>query len=409
MRGSVEMNATRLLGLAALGMLAACNDGPIEPGSANAPDGVQFSREITLPRFVEALGEGPRRIEVKLHRDGLVAREVEIEEDDDRSDDEKIESRVVGIDDGGGTVALRLGGLVIDFDDATEFRAENRTALTRAEFVARVEAALADGREPPVEVKRRAPAGPQDPDDASFLARELELDDEADEPEIEINVDADNLVVNDAPPPDAWIAVLGLMIELRVSEGITELEEENDDDRGETDFEGLVTAVDLERDAFTLDDGTIVRLVAGTEIDFDADDEEELGSLQEVADAIAAGAFVEADGKGVVETVAPRVVIAIEVEFEIEDDFDDVPGGAEFKGDVQAVDLVAATFTLGGGTIVRLTDATVIDEDGDLFSLAAVAEALSGGRDVRAEGGGILEATDPRTIAARKVEFEVDD
>lgn len=405
----IGTSPVRVIGLATLGLLAACNDGPIDPGSENAPDGAQFSREITLPRLGEALGEGARRIEIKLQRDALVAREVEIEEDEDRSDDEKIESRAVAIDDAAGTIALRLGALVIDYDESTQFRAENRTALTRAEFVARVEAALADGLEPPVEVKRRPPAEPQAPDDASFLARELELDDEADEPEIEINLDGDNLVVNDAPPPDAWIAVLGLMIEIRASEGITELEEENDDDRGETDFEGLVTAVDLEANAFTLDDGTIVRLVAGTEIDFDADDDEELGSLQEVADAIAAGAFVEADGKGVLETTTPRVVIAIEVEFEIEDDFDDVPGGAEFKGDVQSADVEAGTFTLSGGTVIRLTAATVIDADGDLFTLAAVADAVAAGLEVRAEGRGIVEADDPLTIVAREVEFEVDD
>jgi hypothetical protein len=392
-----------------LGLLAACTDGPNEPGSESAPGDVQFSREITLRRLGEALGEGARRVEIKLQRDGLVAREVEIEEDEDRSDDEKIESRAVGIDGDAGTIVLQLGALVIHFDATTQFRAEDRTTLTRAEFVARVEAALADGREPPVEVKRRPPAEPQAPDDASFVARELELDDEADEAEIEINVDSDNLVVNDAPPPDAWIAVLGLMIEIRAGEGITELEEENDDDRGETDFEGFVTAVDLEGNAFTLGDGTVVRLVAGTEIDFDADHEDELGSLREVADAIAAGVFVEADGKGVIETTTPRVVIAVEVEFEIEDDLDDVPGGAEFEGTVQTVNVEAGTFTLRGGTVVRLTDATVIDDGGDLLSLAAAADAVLAGLDVRAEGRGTVETTDPRTITARTVEFEVDD
>jgi hypothetical protein len=128
-----------------------------------------------------------------------------------------------------------------------------------------------------------------------------------------------------------------------------------------------------------------------------------------VADAIAAGVFVEADGKGVIETTTPRVVIAVEVEFEIEDDLDDVPGGAEFEGTVQTVNVEAGTFTLRGGTVVRLTDATVIDDGGDLLSLAAAADAVLAGLDVRAEGRGTVETTDPRTITARTVEFEVDD
>ena len=37
------------------------------------------------------------------------------------------------------------------------------------------------------------------------------------------------------------------------------------------------------------------------------------------AAALAAGRAVEADGKGVVESTSPRVIVAIEVEFEVEE------------------------------------------------------------------------------------------
>jgi hypothetical protein len=102
------------------------------------------------------------------------------------------------------------------------------------DFITRVQDALALGQDPPVEAKRNPAASPQDPSDATFIATELELDDEADEDEIEINVDGDNFATNASPPPDAILTVLGLPIELNVSGGVTELESEVDDDDQDT-------------------------------------------------------------------------------------------------------------------------------------------------------------------------------
>jgi hypothetical protein len=310
--------STLLVGLA----VGACGDATAPVGDVGAP--VQFAQEISMAQLEEALRAGAQRVEIKLRPDGsLVAREVEVKSRDELSDREEIESRITAIDPTGGTLVLALGGLVVAFDGGTEFRSEGRANLTRDEFVARVQDALTQGREPAVEAKRPPPSAPQAPDDPTFVATRLELDDEADDPEIELNVDGDNLIANDAPPPDGWIAVLGLRIELRVTEGITELEAEDDDVRGETEFEGLVASVDIAGRRFTLRDGTVVRLVDGTRTD---DDDDGLSSLEAVAEALADGQLVEAEGKAIVETAEPRVLIAIEVEFEIEDDPDDVPG-----------------------------------------------------------------------------------
>jgi hypothetical protein len=298
---------------------AGCDRGTTATGPSPTTGPTQFSERITLPELRERLLQGPVRLEIEVLPGGLVAREVEIEDPEDLFDDEKVESRIAAIDDAVGAVTLALGGLVVTYTDATRFRDEGRD-LTRAEFVARVRAALDAGMRPPVEAKRRPAPEPQAPDDPAFVALELRLDDEADEPRIEINADGDNLVVNDAPPPDAWVAVLGLRIEIRA--GVTELEAKRAEVGGRVEFEGRVAAVNPGAGTLTLADGTVIRIVAGTEIE-DADDEDELGSLDAVAQALAAGLPVEAEGKGVLESATPRTIVAIEIEFELEDDVED--------------------------------------------------------------------------------------
>ena len=200
------------------------------------------------------------------------------------------------------------------------------------------------------------------------------------------------------------------MIELRVSEGLTELEVELPDAAGETEFEGIVQSVNLVENSFTLVGGAIVRIVEGTEIE-EADDDDELGSLVAVADALDAGLTVEAEVDGVVESTDPFTIIAIEVEFEIEEEIEDIVGEVEFEGVVQSVDLVGSSFTLVGGTVVRIVVGTEIeeeDDDDELGSLVAVAEALDAGLTVEAEVEGVVESTDPLAIIAIEVEFEVE-
>lgn len=326
---------TKVAAMGGAMLLAACSDG-VGPGA------LAFRRDITVPQFDTVLATtGMVRVEIELVPGGLVAREVEIQDADEVGEEEEIKSGVTAVSAGLGTLTLELGGLTVSFDANTNFEADDDESLTQAEFIARIEAALAAGGTPFIEAERAAPAQPQAPDDPTFLARKIELEDDEDDAEIEINVAAANLTVNDTPPPDAILRVLNLPIELRVSDGTTELESELPDQREEREFEGVVQSVDEAAGTVTLMDGTVIRIVAGTDFDDDHgdgddhegdddhlvlgalhdddDDEDELGSLAEVAAALAAGQRVEVEGKGLVETETPLVIVAAEVEFEIDD------------------------------------------------------------------------------------------
>jgi hypothetical protein len=322
--------------LAALLVLSstACSDGPAGPASG----GVQLSQDLTLEQLGSALDSGASRVEIKLVPGTLIAREVEVEGDDEDDDRESIRAHVTAISAaaGSGSLTLEIGGLEVDFDGATRFR-DDEDDLSADDFVAAVEAALAAGQQPFVRARRPAPAEAQAPDDAAFLATEIRIRDEADEPKIEMLVDGDNLQVNDTPPPDAFLTVLGVAIEIRASTGETEIEGDvNDDD--ESEFEDLVTAVDVAAGSVTLANGTVVLVVAETRIEQDDDDgeedEESLGSLESVAAALAAGLPVEVEGEGTVQGTDPLTIVAREIEFEVEDDDDgDDDGDDDDDGD----------------------------------------------------------------------------
>jgi predicted RNA-binding protein len=167
------------------------------------------------------------------------------------------------------------------------------------------------------------------------------------------------------------------------------------------EFHGRVTSVDLSARTFTLEDGTTVRLFAGSVICF-GDDPVRFRSLEAVAEALAAGHAVNASGLGAV--LSEGALLALRVSF----------GRAlrEFEGLVLAVDLVARTVELEDGTIVRVPPNPAVvhraSDDGDrvvLHSLEAVAEALEAGKAVLAAGVGTLESSDPVTIAAVRVVF----
>lgn len=408
----------RILTLAcalAVAAVAACDDGVTGPDAG--PVGTSdrsFTRDVTSSEMEEALVSGTRRVEIKLASDGLVARRVELERREETSDDEKIESPVEAVEasGGSGTLVLELGGLRIDFDEGTELEARDDGRLTVQQFVDRIETALAEGRRPSVEVKRRPAAEPQAPDDASFAPREIQLRSPDDDREIEINVDADNVESVASPPPQAILTVLGLEIEVR--EGVTEIRERLEpDEEGDVDFEGLVASADPGAGTVTLVDGTRVRVVEGTEIDADGGDPEELASVQEVADALAEDRAVVAEGEGVLESTSPRTITAVEAEFEIDDDAEaddddpDAPGAFEFEDSVVGADPGAGAFTLESGAEVRIDEETRIDPEGDLLDLEAVADAVEDGRPVRAEGDAVEEAGG--VWRALEVKFEVDD
>ncbi len=78
----------------------------------------------------------------------------------------------------------------------------------------------------------------------------------------------------------------------------------------------------------------------------------------------------------------------------------------EFEGNVRSVDLERNTFTLTNGRIIRMTSETEIEDDGNLFSLQEVANALESGLRVEAEGEGFIDGD---VFVATEVEFETDD
>lgn len=79
--------------------------------------------------------------------------------------------------------------------------------------------------------------------------------------------------------------------------------------------------------------------------------------------------------------------------------------GVEFEGVVVSVDPTNGTFTLDDGTVVLVSDGSVVDGEGDLDTLEELAEAVLAGATVRVEG----RASDDGLFEATEVEFEVDD
>jgi len=158
------------------------------------------------------------------------------------------------------------------------------------------------------------------------------------------------------------------------------------------EFEDLIASVNLNQSSFTLINGDEFFITEKSELEFDDDFE----SLQDVANAVEAGMPVEAEGEFFIDTdTGMRIVIEVEFEF----DFD------EFEEYVTSVDLGENTFTLETGKVVKITDQTIIDDDGDFLSLEEVAEALDEGEQVEAEGKFYFDSNSGFWIAV-EVEFE---
>lgn len=383
----------------------ACDDASIVAPGPAADDSTQLlTRTSSLERIAERAASGALRLEIEVRAGGppWVAREVEVENDDD--DDEKIESRIVAADAAAGTLELRFGGLVVEVAGARRFRAEGSGDLTREGFFTRVQAALAAGRAPGVELRRPLPSAAQAPNDPTFRAVDVRLDDDADVGKLEVLVDARHLATGTSGA--GRITVLGVDVVVDPALG-TEIGERTDDGDGAVEIEGLVARVDAASGRVELLDGRTVWIVAGTR--FDDDDDDDLTSLAQVADALAAGHPVEMEAEAVQGDDGSW--IAVEVEFEIEDDADDddLPGTTEFEGRLAAVDLTAGTFTLTTGGVFQITEATIFEGDGDLFSLSAAAAALASGVPVEMEGDALAEATAPGRWLVVRVKIETDD
>ncbi len=299
----------------------ACDTNGVNGPGDGGLTGLAFSRAITISELDSIIGEGPARVEVELRAGELVAREVEIETPDELTDDEKIESRITAIaaSNGQGTADLALaGGFTVAFTSSTEFEGKDGEDLTLGEFVTYVEDELAAGREPVVEAKRPAASPPQNPGDASFTTSKLELDDDEDDGEdkLELNIDEDNLTVLTTPPPDAQLEVLGLIIDIDWTNGVTEVEQEDEDASNERKFKDIVAAVDVTGGTFTLQNGIVIRVIDRTEIKHSSHG---LESLQAVSDAIDAGLRVRAKGKAVPDESDPSILVAVKVKFKLTD------------------------------------------------------------------------------------------
>jgi hypothetical protein len=336
LRPRSALTLARLAGLTAPFLLAAC-DHPADP--AASLDHVAFARQIDLPTAQAILAAGPTRVKIDVIPGGLTARRVVLKQGEQLSRPERIDSRVMGLavatSGGDDTLLLELGGIRVVFTSSTVFRGEDEDPATpteESEFVMRLQALLAAGHHPSVEVRRRPPPAPQAPGDSTFEAQELRLDEAADRPSLEMNVAAANLIPNmGTPPPDAWLEVLNRKIELRVSDRTTRIEQQGPRTTGEIRFDGSVKSVDLTANTATLTDGTLLRIVAGTEIEAgegpEGREEDEpgerddgtVGSLAAVQTALAAGDTVVARGEGLLETMSPRTLDVIEVRFQIQE------------------------------------------------------------------------------------------
>src|SRR5574342_521768 len=197
-------------------VVAACDSTTSGPKSTLP---AQFSTQISLPDFQNNLLTGPARVEVSVVPGTLTARRVVIEEPDQLARPGRVRSRVTAITAGPdtATLTLELGGHQIMSTDGSV------SGMTLADFVARIQADVAAGRSPAVNATRQPPAQPQAPDDGSFLAATLQLNEGNNHSRIELNATAANLTTNPTPPPDAFLKLLGVSLELRVSDETTKL------------------------------------------------------------------------------------------------------------------------------------------------------------------------------------------
>jgi hypothetical protein len=393
-------------------VVAACDQTSTNPGS----NSIQFSRSISIPDAQSLLQTGPTRVEVRVIPGTLVARRVELEESGEMARPEQVRSRVTAVTSGTDTATftLEVGGLQIAANGATTIRHGDRdgdmaqSAVTLADFVTLVQADIAAGHNPTL-TATRPPSAPQAPDDGKFLAADLRLDEGNSHSVIKLNIAAASLVTNATPPPDGLLKLLGLSLELRLADGTTRLKQENPELEGVREFEGIVQSVDQTANTVTLKDGTIIRIVAGTEFEArEGDEDDHLTSLAAVQDALTGGKTVEAEGRGLVDSTSPLTLDAIRIEFEVEGEEPPPPVMmVEFDGLVASVDIAGSTFTLSSGAVVTVTSETRIDAEGDLLTLQAVSDAVAAQHMVRAEGHAtVTSAGPPRALTALDVKFE---
>lgn len=376
---------------------AGCDDistlGPDDTGDEAA----QFFQEMSLSEFETAV-DGPDYARIEMVVGGaLVARRIEIATSDEVAEPERIAARVTGVGDG--YLVLDVGDLRIDLDGDATFQTRHGDEISAEEFGMRIEAELAEGHEPAVRVRRPA-GGATSPDVATFVATHVDILGELDGTHFSLNLSRANLIKNDAPPPDGWIVVLGLRIEIRVSDGTTTVGREGPDAHDEIEFEGTVETVNTDDGFLILSGGTRIRIVDQTRIEHG---DGLLGSLEDVAEIVRAGRTVVAWGEAKVEREEPRVLVALVIAFKARPE--PVPI-EDFEGVIREIDLETSTIALENGVVVRLTDETHVKDHEELLgSLGAAAEAMANGFTVVAFGEGVVESREPLHVAALHIGF----
>lgn len=288
---------------------------------------------LTFAEFEETLATGTRRVEIELVPGTLVAREVEVHDDEALDDQEEIESRVAAIDvlNGEAVLTLAVGGIRVPFDRFTALRRRvdeglffierepfldgdvfvvGPEPLTFDEFVDRVRLDLALGVGPIVSVRRDPFPPPAAPDPTVFVPLVIDLEsDLAEEATLEVNVPPGALDVAADPPPLATLQALALPIAV-----VEDTDLELPDERA-LDFAGFVAAVDADAGILVLEEGPLVRLVPETEIDPGA--EPAIETLDRLEDLLALAETVRVEGEAIVTDLEPSTLTAAEVRFEL--------------------------------------------------------------------------------------------
>lgn len=392
----------RIAALAAVALATGCGVSDLV-GPDEAIDA--YVESLDLPSFQSLMASEELQVEVVVLPGGLTAGRLVVRPSRS-AEEERVQSRAVAIsgDVLGGRVTLLLGELDIAFDPSTRFWIGDHE-VGMEDFLAEVRADLEEGQEPGIVAERPVPAMPQDPDDGSFLAAAIAVTGDG-AARLRLEVDADNLELTAEPSgdePDGWLDVLGLQIQLRVRDGMTELESHDHDFEEVEDFEAVVASVSLDARTVTLADGVVVRLVDRTRI---ATGERLIGSLEGVAEAVALGGEVVAWGEGAVRSEEPPVLEALKIAFA--ERTDEEPHGEEFEGVVAGVSPDAGTFELADGTVVRIVEGTelVAYDDHSPSSLGGVVEALDAGMEVLTWGSGEVASEEPLTIEGARVVFK---
>ena len=383
-----------------MGLLWGCSDTVNPTLSEESPPLEEQGTPPNLSTLQQAAQEAPVRLEVELEfsAGAWFADEVEVETETDLGNKERIETQVTASNRSTRTLSLRIGDLQVEISPGATYALEDGEPVSQEMFFDALEVELAGGSAPGVELSRAPVSPPQAPEEMMFVAQEVRLDADSDDHVLDLNVDGRHLLVQSQEV--GTLTLLGTEIGVDLQNGSL-LEERTSEESGAVDVEGLAAAVDEAAGAVELTDGTVIRIVEGTRIK-DGDDDDGLGSLAEVATALAEDLVVEVDAEAVLETEG--VYIAVEIEFEVDEN------DGEFEGRVKGADREAGTFTLMNDRSYVVPGPDVFTEDSELTSLEAMAGALEAGVVVTVEGEAELDPeTGERVVTEVTVETNADD